>query len=137
MPTYIYATEDRSQFVQRHYPLSKAPNMPPRRIRVRGVPYFHDVTAEFHGRVVVAGNGYPRVSRAAGIHRDDVPRQKKEDAKRGLSVKYTPEGNPVFSNPTQEKRYLESYGLYHRDCYGGKNDARRLGRDYHGLPPEF
>lgn len=125
MPLYVLTTEDG----ETRTVLRSMKDAPPigKPVRIDGKVYFRDVHAE-HGRPRSAANGYPRVSHAAGIHPSQLREQMAKDRRDGIPTKYDPKANPIFESPGHEKRYLEANGLYHRDCYGGRGDARRLGR---------
>lgn len=126
MPLYVLTAEDgETRTVSR--PMKDAPPFG-KPVLLDGKTYFRDVHAEHAGQFVRAANGYPRVSRAAGVHPRQLREQMAKDRRDGIPTKYDAKANPIFESPGHEKRYCEANGLYHRDCYGGRGDARRLGR---------
>ena len=64
-------------------------------------------------------SNYPMASYAVGVSPDEVPAMREIDAKAGLSVEYTGDGDPVFTSRGHRKKYLKAHGFHDRNSYNG------------------
>ncbi len=61
----------------------------------------------------------PVKSIAMMVHPDQIEEAKAEDQKRGVSVEYTPQGEPVYRERSTRKAHMRAYGRIDRDSYTG------------------
>jgi hypothetical protein len=65
-------------------------------------------------------SGWPMVSKAMGVHRDQVGEANAEMARHGCGVRYDPEGNAHVPDRGERKKALKIKGLHDND--GGFGD---------------
>ena len=118
MPIYCFS-DDRGNVVERFHEIGKCP----RKIRIKGRTYRHDLGAEHSGFRNTPGT-YPMVSEAAGVAPDQVPEMMRQCKAAGISgMRFDSTGAAVFADKSIRKRFCEMRGLYDRN--GGYGDPRR------------
>jgi hypothetical protein len=66
---------------------------------------------------------YPMVSYSYGINPSQIEEASKADARLGIRVEYTKDGDIVFPDKMTRKRYLEAHGAFDRN--GSYDDPQR------------
>ena len=86
-----------------------------------GIMHYDFVGTHAADGFVVQGTwAKPIVSEAAGVHPEQINEAKAYDRSHGLSVEYTPDGRPVFTNRSERRRYLAAHHMH--DLQGGNGD---------------
>ena len=105
MPTYCYTTECGLTF-DRVFPIGKAP---PTIKTFQGVAK-RDLAAERKG--VPARKGWPIECYASGVNAKDAQKLERHLAERGVPTEVTPDGDPIYRDPTHRKKALKVRGLH-------------------------
>lgn len=84
--------------------------------------------------VAVGSAGWPMVSDAAAVDPSQVPGMIEEAKKRGVSVRYTKLGQPIFENRAHRASYLKAFGYVDRaggygDHTGSSRETEERARD--------
>lgn len=62
-------------------------------------------------------SGWPMKSKAAGVHRDQIPEAMASDKKLGVPIRYQSDGQAIFENPGQRYSWMKAHGMH--DNNGG------------------
>lgn len=111
MATYVYELPD-GEFVERQYPMGKAPGV----VKVRGQ---RAKRCSYHGKTEEArpGRGWPMISRSMAVHRRQVPELQAFLKAHNCGAKVLPDGTVQIASMNQQREFSKLRGVRNLDSY--------------------
>jgi hypothetical protein len=115
MPVYCYTTEHGDRTIERFFPLSKEPNVPPRRIKQDGRWYFHDLASE-HRSFRNTPGAWPMWSRSHGVAKDQIQQEQARDLAAGVPCRFDSRGRREFVDRSHRRKWMKARGYCDMDA---------------------
>lgn len=116
MAIFCYVHPETNAVVERHFPCGKAR----RSVMIAGVRHERSLGAECAGQGGQQPSTWPMVSRALGVHPEQVKEYSEFAGQHGVATDYDQKGNPIFNSKRHRKQYCELVGA--TDLDGGYGD---------------